>query len=472
MKASLARAVALVMLISSPLLSAASNPRPNVLFIAVDDLNHWVGYLGRNSQTLTPNLDRLAKRGVWFTRSYCAAPVCNPSRAALMSGLRPGASGVYDNSENFQPAIPTDITLTTQFRKAGYFVCGAGKIFHSSVYRPEEWDDWLKAGKGRRGEEDNSPDARVRAGKLPIGPLQCRDEDMPDYQFVDYAIQQLQKKHDKPFFIACGLTKPHLPWSVPEKYYQKFPLESIQLPPYKEDDLNDLPPIALQFAHGPSRDHQAIFEAGGTNVWKQAIQAYLASIHFCDAMVGRLLDAYDKSPAKENTILCFWSDHGWHLGEKHHWRKFALWEETTRAPFIMVVPGLTRPDTRCDRTVDFMSIYPTLTDLCGIPTPAHVQGKSLRPLLNDPAIPWTPAITTYRQNNHTVRSEGWRYTHYADGGEELYNEKNDPYEWTNLVRVTTADRKGLDELKPLLPKENVPPATDKREPRKRGGRSG
>ena len=436
--------------------------KPNVLFIAVDDLNHWVGYLGRNPQTLTPNIDRLAKRGVWFTRSYCAAPVCNPSRAALMSGLRPGATGVYDNSENFQPVIPTAITLTTQFRKAGYFVCGAGKIYHASVYRPEEWDDWLRnAGGGGRAarEEDGAPQAEVRAGKLPITPLNCRDEDMPDSKFVDYAIAQLNQKHDKPFFIACGLTKPHLPWSVPKKYYDKFPLEGIQLPPFKADDLDDLPPIALQFANGPANDQQAIIQAGGTNVWKQAIRAYLASINFCDAMVGRLLDAYDKSPARDHTIICFWSDHGWHLGEKHHWRKFALWEESTRSPHIWVVPGVTKPDSRCDRTVDYMSMYPTLMDLCGLPTPAHVQGKSIRPLLANPQIPWEqPAVTTYKQNNHTVRSEGWRYTHYADGGEELYNAAKDPYEWTNLAKQAGESDPMKKDLGKYLPAENKPPA--------------
>jgi arylsulfatase A-like enzyme len=435
----------------------SQNPRPNVLFIAVDDLNHWVGYLGRNTQTLTPNMDRLAKRGVWFTHSYCAAPVCNPSRAALMSGRRPGATGIYDNQEDFQPVIPPEITLTTQFRKAGYFVCGAGKIFHNSVYRAAEWDDWLRNANGAFREEDGSPEAAVLAGKLPITPLNCRDEDMADAKVVDYAIAQLNRKHDKPFFIACGLKKPHLPWSVPKKYYDKFPLETIQLPPYKEDDLDDLPPIALQMAHGPVNDHQAIMKAGGTNVWKQAIRAYLATINFCDGQVGRLLDAYDKSPAREQTLICFWSDHGWHLGEKHHWRKFALWEEATRSPHIWVVPGLTKPDSRCDRTVDYMSIYPTLMDLCGLPTPAHVQGKSIRALLANPQMQWRqPAVTTYLQNNHTVRTETWRYTRYSDGGEELYDEVKDPYEWTNLAHNGGGDKTVKSELSKFLPQENKP----------------
>ena len=448
------------LLLTASFATAESAPRkPNVLFIAVDDLNHWVGYLGRHRQTITPNLDRLARRGVWFTRSYCAAPVCNPSRAALMSGLRPGASGVYDNSENFQPVIPPDITLTTQFRKAGYFVCGAGKIYHSSVYRAGEWDDWLKGAKGGGArDEDGSSQAEVLAGKLPITPLACRDEDMPDSKFVDYAIAQLNRKHDRPFFVACGLTKPHLPWSVPKAYYEKFPLESIELPPYQENDLEDLPPIARQFATR-SGDHEAILKAGGTHTWKQAIRAYLAAINFCDTMVGRLLDAYDKSPERDHTILCFWSDHGWHLGEKDHWRKFALWEESTRSPLIWIVPGVTKPDSRCDRTVDFMSIYPTLMDLCGLPTPAHVQGQSIRALLADPTMPWDqPAVTTYRQNNHTVRSEAWRYTRYSDGGEELYNEATDPYEWTNLAPKDSEFDRPKAELGKFLPKDNQPPA--------------
>jgi arylsulfatase A-like enzyme len=453
----------LVGLLLAPLavVNAAGNraTKPNVLFIAVDDLNHWVGYLGRNPQTITPHIDRLAKRGVWFTHSYCAAPVCNPSRAALLSGLRPGSTGVYDNQEDFQPVIPTDITLTTQFRRAGYTVCGAGKIYHASVYRPAEWDDWMRGAGGRVREEDGSPQAEVLAGKLPIAPLNCRDEDMPDYKFVDYAISQLKKKHDKPFFIACGLTKPHLPWSVPKKYYDKFPVEGIQLPPFKEDDLDDLPEIALRFARGPANDHEAIMKGGGADTWKQAIRAYLATINFCDTMVGRLLDAYDQSPERDNTIICFWSDHGWHLGEKHHWRKFALWEETTRSPHVWVVPGLTKPDTRCDRTVDYMSIYPTLMDLCGLPTPAHVQGKSIRGLLIHPEGPWDqPAVTTYRRNNHTVRSETWRYTRYADGGEELYDENKDPYEWTNLARDGGGDKAIKGQLAGYLPKENKPPA--------------
>jgi len=249
-----------------------------------------------------------------------------------------------------------------------------------------------------------------------------------------------------------GLHKPHLPWNVPRKYFDLHPLSKIDLPPYHEDDLQDLPPAAIRMAK-PDGDHARILASGR---WKEAVQGYLAAISYCDAMVGRLLDAFDQSPYRDNTLICFWSDHGWHLGEKHHWRKFALWEEATRAPFIWVVPGLTKPNARCDRTVDFMSIYPTLTDLCGIPTPAHVQGQSLRALLADPKARWdAPAITTYKYMNHAVRTEDYRYIRYADGGEEFYDETADPYEWTNLVTNVKFSAKMI-ELGNSVPKANKP----------------
>jgi arylsulfatase A-like enzyme len=421
--------------------------RPNVLFIAVDDLNHWVGYLGRNPQTKTPNIDRLAARGVWFTRSYCAAPVCNPSRAALMSGLRPFTTGVYENNNDWRTVIPEDLPLTTTFRKAGYYVCGAGKIYHEAWKRRSEWDAYL-ADEGR----DLQPTGDTGVGGIRFAPLDCRDEDLREWRIVNYGIQQLQKKHETPFFVAVGLHKPHMPWNVPRKYYDMHPLDSITLPPYREDDLNDLPAAGVRMAH-PETDHKQILESGR---WKDAIQGYLAAISYSDAMIGRLLDAFDKSAYATNTIICFWCDHGWHLGEKHHWRKFALWEEATRSPLIWVVPGLTKPNARCDRTVDFMTIYPTLTDLCGIPTPKHVEGQSIRALLADPKAAWDkPAITTYKFQNHAVRTEDWRYIRYADGGEELYDEKQDLYEWVNLL-AHNAGAEQKEVLATWLPKKNAP----------------
>lgn len=409
-----------------PAEGTATNPkRMNVLFIAIDDLNHWVGYLGRNAQTKTPNIDRLAKRGVWFTRSYCAAPLCNPSRAALMSGLRPSTTGVYQNDEDWRTVISEDLPLTAAFRRQGYYVCGAGKIYHEAFRRRGEWDDYLDDA-GR----DPKPTGDTGVDGIKFAPLDCNDEDLREWKIVDYAIAQLQKQHDKPFFLAAGLHKPHMPWNVPRKYCDMHPLESIELPPHKEDDLNDLPLEGVKIAK-PEGDHAAILASGR---WKDAIQGYLAAISYADAMVGRLLDALDKSAYRDNTLICFWSDHGWHLGEKQHWRKFTLWEEATRAPFIWVVPGLTHANARCDRTVDFMSIYPTLMELCGLPIPKHVEGTSIRPLLANPFAVWDkPAVTTYKYENHAIRTEDWRYIRYAQGGEELYDEKSDAYEWTNLA---------------------------------------
>jgi arylsulfatase A-like enzyme len=404
----------------------AKPARPNVLFIAVDDLNHWVHYLHRNDQARTPNLDRLAQRGVYFTHSYCAAPVCNPSRAALMSGLLPSTTGVYDNSTDWRNFIPESLPLTTHFRKHGYRVLGAGKIYHDRYARPSEWDDYMPRGGGDPTPQD--PDTGV--GGIKFAPLDCRDEDMQDYRIVSWIIKQLHKKHDKPFFQACGVRKPHMPWNVPKKYYDLYPLEKIQLPPVLDTDLDDIPPVGVKMAN-PQGDHAAILKSGR---WKEAVRGYLAAISFTDMNIGRLIAALDQSPYKDNTIIVLWGDHGWHLGEKLHWRKFTLWEEATRAPLIWVVPGLTRPGSVCERTVDFMSIYPTLCDLCGLPTPKHVEGVSIRALLGKPDAPWTrPARTTYLFYNHTVRTEKWRYIRYHDGGEELYDEVKDPLEWTNLA---------------------------------------
>jgi arylsulfatase A-like enzyme len=423
---------------------AADAKRPNVLFIAIDDLRDWVGCLKQNPQTKTPNIDRLAKMGEVFTRSYCAAPVCNPSRAALMSGLRPFTTGVYENNNDWRTVIAEDKPLTTAFRKGGYFVCGAGKIYHEAYVRRSEWDDYLENAGGNPKVPEGQSDG---VGGIKFAPLDCKDEDLNDWKITTYGIEQLQKKHDKPFFLAVGLHKPHMPWNVPKKYYDLFPLESIKLPPYQENDLEDIPPAGVRMAH-PETDHEPMVTSGR---WKEAVQGYLASIAYTDMNIGRLLDALEKSAYKDNTISCFWSDHGWHLGEKHHWRKFALWEEATRSPVIWVVPGLTKAGSVCDRTVDHMTIYPTLTDLCGIPTPSHVEGRSIRALLANPKAPWDqPGLTTYKYKNHGIRTEGWRYIRYANGNEELYDESKDPNEWNNLAGKAEFSAKKA-ELSKLLP---------------------
>lgn len=426
---------------------ASPAERLNVLFIAVDDLNHWVGHFGRNRQTKTPNLDRLAKMGVTFTNAHCAAPVCNPSRAALLSGRRPGVTGVYDNGIPYVSAIQPTESLVMQFKNAGYETLGMGKLWHGGLGWPEQW---TSVGDGERPTRAKVDDRSI--GGIRFGIVQGDDDAVSDTQIADYGIAQLGKKHDKPFFLTVGFHKPHMPWNIPQKYFDLHPLDQIELPPTTPDDLADVPAVGLKMANR-SGDHARIVASGR---WKEAVQAYLAAISYLDGQVGRVLDAYEKSPEKERTIICLWGDHGWHLGEKEHWRKFALWEESTRAPFIWVVPGVTKPGGVCTRPVDFMSIYPTLCELTGIARPATVEGHNLKPLLADPRAPWPHvAITTFGLNNHAIRTDRWRYIRYADGGEELYDHGNDPYEWVNLA--SRPEQTALKaELAKHFPTVNVP----------------
>ncbi len=403
--------------------------RPNVLFLAVDDLNDWIGCLGGHPQAKTPNIDRLAARGTLFTRAYCAAPACNPSRAALMTGRRASTSGVYLNSQPWRPAMPDVATLAQTFQ-SHYDVLGCGKIFHGGFNDPASWHRYQKQLGDPKPIPAVADDPRSRAGGIIWGALDVDDAEMSDYKMADWAIDVLKQKHDKPFFLACGFYRPHMPWNVPRKYYDLFPLESIVLPETRDDDLDDVPATGVAMAK-PGGDHATVLK---TDNWKRAVQAYLACHAFADAQVGRLIDALDQSDYRDNTIIVLWGDHGWHLGEKQHWRKFALWEEATRAPLMFVVPGVTPPGSRCERTVDFMNLYPTLCELCELPVPAGVEGHSLVPLLKNPQAAWAhPAITTHGRNNHAVRTERYRYIRYADGSEELYNHERDPHEWTNLA---------------------------------------
>jgi arylsulfatase A-like enzyme len=450
-------------LLANQILAKQASNRPNVLFIAVDDLNHWVGHLERNRQAKTPNIDRLAKMGVAFTHAYCAAPACNPSRAALMSGLRPSSTGVYDNGQDWTAVIPQEQTLTTQFLKAGYDVYGAGKIYHGKAHREGEWTDYHVGGRVKA-----APHSEVKndgVGGIRFKPL-TNDSRLADENTIDYAIGQLQAKHENPFFLAVGLTKPHMPWNVPKKYYDLFPIDEIELPPNILDDLSDIPKAGINMAR-KEIDHERMLKSGR---WKEAVQAYLAAIAYCDAQIGRLLDAFDQSPYAQNTIIVFWGDHGWHLGEKQHWRKFALWEEATRVPYIWLAPGVSEPGGVSTRPVDLMSIYPTLCSLCGIRTPMHVEGEDIRHLLVNPNAEWDkPAITTFRRNNHAIRTAKWRYIRYADGGEELYDHETDKYEWVNLANEASLfDIK--EDLKNLLPTTNKPELPSKKRPMNRRAR--
>jgi arylsulfatase A-like enzyme len=442
--------IALALLLLAP---AQGAEKPNVLFIAVDDLNDWVGCLGGHPDVKTPNIDKLAARGVLFTRAYCAAPACNPSRAALLTGVRPSTSGVYHNSQPWRPVLKDAVTLPQHFMAAGYRAEGGGKIFHGGFDDAASWHGTFK---GRGG--DVHP-AKVPANGIPNtahfdwGPIDAPDEEMPDFKMTSWAIEFLGKKHDKPFFLAAGYVKPHLPWFVPKKYFEMYPEDQIALPKTDEKDLDDVPAAGKKMAR-PEGDHKQVIQH---NQWRKAVQGYLAAITFMDGQLGRLLDALDKSAYAANTVVVFWGDHGWHLGEKQHWRKFALWEEATKAPLIFVAPGVTKPG-RCDRPVDFMGIYPTLVELCGLPAARNQEGASLVPLLRDPAAKWDrAAITTHGRNNHAVRTEKHRYIRYADGTEELYDLEADPLEWTNLAGKPELARV-KEELAAHLPKVNAPDA--------------
>lgn len=427
------------------------NP-PNVLFIAVDDLNSWVGTLGGHPQARTPNLDRLAARGVLFTNAHTASPRCNPSRTAVLTGIRPSTSGVYNNDQPWRAVLPDAVTLPGHFKAHGYRVLGSGKIFHGPFKDPSSWHEYHK--KPRPYQPDHLPLNEIAGSEqFDWGPIDLDDDETSDAKVVAWAAERLRGMRDRSLFLACGIYRPHLPWYVPRKYFDMYPLEEVQLPPVREDDLEDIPSRGSRIAR--TNTHRTLVELGK---WREAVQGYLASLSFSDAMVGRLLDALDASGYATETIVVLWTDHGWHLGEKLHWRKAGLWEEATHVPLIFVVPGLTSPGGRCEASVSLLDLYPTLIDICGLPPVAGLEGESLRPLLDNPRARWDGAsVTTLDRNNHAIRTRRWRYIRYDDGSEELYDHQVDPHEWDNLagkpehaqVKKTLADR---------LPKINAPEA--------------
>ncbi len=416
-------------LLATPHSVANAAEKPNVLFIAVDDLNDWIGCLGGHPQGKTPHIDKLAARGAFFTQAHCAAPACNPSRAALLTGIRPTTSGVYLNPQPWRPAMPEAVTLPQFFRDNGYKAIGGGKIFHGGYNDLASWDFYLKSGGSPS--PANLPANGIRPkSHFDWGPVKATDAEMNDYRVANWAIKQLNKKHDKPLFLACGIFRPHLPWFVPQKYFDMFPLESIQLPKVLTTDLDDVPAAGKKMAR-PDGDHRKVVQ---TDNWRNAVQAYLACIAFADAQVGRVIEALEKSEHASNTIVILWGDHGWHLGEKQHWRKFSLWEEATRAPLMIYAPGVTKAGSTISTPVSFVDIFPTLADLCGLKPIEQLEGQSLKPLLLNSTAPWKrPALTTHGYKNHALRSERFRYIRYENGEEELYDHKVDPAEWKNLA---------------------------------------
>ncbi len=445
--------------VNTPSLSAASAKKPNVLLIIADDLDDWISPLQGHPQVKTPNLDKLAARGVTFRNAQAAAPLCNPSRASFMSGKRPSTTGIYDNEQPAMPHLPRGVCLNDYVRKFGYTSLGAGKIYHYTQYRAEDWDKVVFYA------DDTLPNhsANRRPGPFgyrmftegkPDAPFneQRAEKDLVDARSVSWCIDQLQQQTNA-FFMACGLHRPHTPWDVPKKYFDLYNPDDIQLPNVIPNDLADIPPAGLKFAH-EGTPHEAIVKAG---VWKDRVRAYMAAVSFMDAQVGRLLEALDQSRHRENTIIIFVGDNGWHHGEKEHWGKSALWREATRVPLIWVVPGVTKPGTQCTTAVDLMSIFPTVCELTKIPVPNHAEGVSIKRLLSNPKASWKqPAISTFLKDNHAICTDQWRYIHYADGSEEFYNEKSDPHEWVNQA-TNPAFAKTKKELAKYLPKVNAEP---------------
>ncbi len=423
--------------------------RPNVLFIALDDLNDWTGILGGHPQVRTPNLDRFAASGILFTNAHCPAPACNPSRTAIFTGRSPHRSGLYDNRQQMREVLPDAEIIPKSFSRHGYRSAGSGKLLHYFIDAPS-WDDYFPDKESenpfpRTLYPEQRPLSLPRGGpwqyvETDWGPLDATDEEFGgDFLVARWISEQLAQEWEQPFFLACGLYRPHEPWFVPKKYFEPFPLDSIQLPPgYREDDLDDLPPAGQQL--GPNRYFAHIRSQGQ---WKQGIQGYLASIYFADAMLGRVLDALAASPHADNTIVVLWSDHGWHLGEKQHWQKYTAWRACTRVPLIIRVPpgapGLPAGTGAgaCNRPVNLLSLFPTLLELCGLPAQPHHDGPSLVPLLADPAADWPHVAVTHlgQPGSFGLSTERWRYIHYANGDEELYDIEADPYEWTNLATL-------------------------------------
>ena len=438
--------------------SVQAADRPNVLLIAIDDLNDWVGCLEGHPQARSPHIDRLAKRGTLFTNAHCQAPICNPSRTSLMLGMRPSSTGIYVNRPWFRATAGNQkrVTLSQYFAAHGYRTLTTGKIYHGSrVDRPSFQVVGPLPGQRLKMDAQLVKDIGSSSRLWDFGPQQYEEDQFGDFVDASWAIEKLQFKREKPFFLAVGFYRPHVPWYAPQRFFDERPRDSVKLPPVQADDRDDLPAGALQLTTNPlPPSHQWFVE---TDHWKDAVQSYLACVSFTDAQVGRLLDALDKSPHADNTIIVLFSDHGFHLGEKQRWAKQSLWERSTRVPLIVSVPG-GKQGQRCSRPVELLHLYPTLIELCGLPARDGLEGISLGPLLKNNEANWSrPAITTYQRNNHAVRTEHWRYIRYADGTEELYDHRVDSNEWNN-VAARPEFRSVINEHAKWLPATNVPEA--------------
>lgn len=439
--------------------SAPVTAPPNVLLIILDDQNAFAGRTNLAPEPVTPKLDRLAKRGVTFANAQCAAPVCNPSRTALMSGLRPSTTGIYDNDQDSMPKdhiLTHTMALPVYFREHGYKTAGGGKIFGSSfgsVLKNRVWEEAMDNGrKGRR------EDARPPKEKLPLSGLSGKHdwgafpdsrEQMADWQLAGWAAGFLTKPQDKPFFLACGIVKPHTPWYVPKEYFDLFPPDRITIPPLAADESAGLPEDVRV------RPRQIKQEAPLVARRNELVAAYLAASRYADDCVGRILQGLENGPHRDNTIVVICGDNGYQFGEKNHWSKGGLWEGSAHIPLIVAGPGIVQGQTST-RPVGLIDLYPTLIELAGQPAKPGLDGLSIVPLLRNPSAEWArPALTTKGFKNHALRTERWRYIRYADGSEELYDHQADPLEQVNVASKPELAAT-IEDLRKWLPTSDAP----------------
>lgn len=449
--------VALATMAGSPLTTSAATPEkaPNVIFIATDDLNDWVGPLDSPVKAKTPNLDRLAARGITFMHAQASGTFCAPSRTALFTGRHPSTTGAY-TTQIYWRDHPELRPLQVAFHEAGYQTYGTGKVFHhpagyvdlrgwtdfhvrTPAQRTTGWpvDSWKQGAPLPTPMPFSSFTREQHSGAdktfMEYAPLPDEvEKDMADTQQTDWAIGILQRRHDQPFFIALGMYAPHFPNYAPQKYYDMYPLDEIRLPLIKDDDTADLPPAIRKFYdHRKASIHDKLDELG---IMKEVLRAYLACTSYADAQVGRVLDALEASPARDNTIVIFWSDQGYHHGEKGQWGKHTLWRQTARIPFLWAGPGIAR-QAKVAATVSAIDMYPTLVDLCGLAPDPGLEGKSLAGVLRDPsqAGDRDVLLCEIKPGGYTIVNQQWRYIHYADDTEELYHLAEDPNEWHNLA---------------------------------------